>query len=384
MLPQTRTIILCAVAVMSIDVGLSLCLAPRLRLVESIICTDYYRLKDPGLIGSDGRVEEKHCKVGRVQEEVAILMGWLGLWEGLPGVLLAVPYGLMADVSGRRKVLMWSFVGLFGSTVWGLCVFYLAFPIRLIWLSSLFMCIGGGPIVASALVFTIISDITSDEQRATIFFQIQASVLISDIVAPPLSSVLMSRNIWAPLLLGAFIQALSILVPACMPETLHITARETGHPSRQEPAFQLADDDEMDGRFEETDSKTKAGDYGSRIEALKGATSFLFQDRKISVLVLSLVVVRVGKQAVELLLQYVSKRYDWSLAKAAFLLSIRASVELVLLVAVLPIFGSFLLTRHGMAADVKDLLTIRVSNFFAIVGCVVIALAPAPGLMIVG
>ena len=60
--------------------------APELRLFESIICHDYYKVADPRWIDGNGFVEEKYCKVDKVQEQLALLLGWATFFDNLPGM----------------------------------------------------------------------------------------------------------------------------------------------------------------------------------------------------------------------------------------------------------------------------------------------------------
>ena len=59
--------------------------ASTLRIYESIICHSYYKTNDPSRIGDGGVVDERHCKVDAVQEELAVLTGWENFFNTLPG-----------------------------------------------------------------------------------------------------------------------------------------------------------------------------------------------------------------------------------------------------------------------------------------------------------
>lgn len=59
--------------------------ASTLRIYESIICRSYYQTNDPSRIGDGGVVDERHCKVDAVQEELAVLTGWESFFNTLPG-----------------------------------------------------------------------------------------------------------------------------------------------------------------------------------------------------------------------------------------------------------------------------------------------------------
>lgn len=67
------------------DFSSSLTGASTLRIYESIICHSYYKIHDPSRIGDGGLVDERHCKVAAVQEELAVLTGWESFFNTLPG-----------------------------------------------------------------------------------------------------------------------------------------------------------------------------------------------------------------------------------------------------------------------------------------------------------
>lgn len=67
------------------DFSGSLTNASTLRIYESITCHNYYKLTDPSRIGDGRAVDEQHCKVDAVQEELAVLLGWESFFNTLPG-----------------------------------------------------------------------------------------------------------------------------------------------------------------------------------------------------------------------------------------------------------------------------------------------------------
>ncbi|KAK9616804.1 hypothetical protein V6Z98_008196 [Aspergillus fumigatus] len=56
--------------------------------------------------------DDARCKSPDVQGELALVNGWKETLDALPGIFLALPFGLMADQAGRKKVLMLSLIGL--------------------------------------------------------------------------------------------------------------------------------------------------------------------------------------------------------------------------------------------------------------------------------
>ena len=130
--PSTRIywlpVILCTMILMLIDVGSFLAAAPQLRLFESIICRQYYHTHAPALLPQNGNVPEnsmmpeKLCKITPVQDAVAQLNGWQALFDNIPGLLFAIPYGVLADTFGRKVVLVMNIAGSSLATAWVLFV----------------------------------------------------------------------------------------------------------------------------------------------------------------------------------------------------------------------------------------------------------------------
>ncbi|KAH8150986.1 uncharacterized protein LAJ45_05169 [Morchella importuna] len=362
---QFRATLLCFVIIVTVDMAGYLSSAPQVRLFESIVCLDYYRENDPSLIGGDGSVPEELCKVDSVQREIAMLNGMQTLFSNIPGVVLAIPFGVMADRYGRRPMLMLTLLGLSLSSAWVLLICWFTLPIKLTWLSSLFYTLGGGASVGSALILMIIADVTPAAQRSTLFFHLQACVLLSELVAPLLGSLLMSRNVWIPLLAGLAIQTLGIPIAALLPET------KSAHPTTTDA--ESSEDEET----APPPKKEGESDY-------RAVFSFLLADLNTALLVLTFLIATIGRQALEILLQYVSKRYSWPLATANILFSLRAGINLLLLLFLLPFIGTTLLSRFGYTSAGKDLLIARVSIVLMAAGFGVIGVSPGAAGMVLG
>jgi MFS family permease len=105
-----------------IDVGAYLAEPPQTRIFEAILCLSYYKETDPSAILGDGSIPEKLCKVDVVQQRLAGIFGWQETFNSLPAILLAVPYGTLADRVGRKWVFMASLVGLQLNFAWVLLI----------------------------------------------------------------------------------------------------------------------------------------------------------------------------------------------------------------------------------------------------------------------
>ena len=105
---------------------------PLVRLFEITICNRYYQ---------DVILDEKLCKLPRIQGQLTTITGWRIFFDALPALLTAIFYGRLADSHGRRLVLFMSCLGSLCSLIWIVFVCYTshALPIRLVWASSTFL-----------------------------------------------------------------------------------------------------------------------------------------------------------------------------------------------------------------------------------------------------
>ena len=110
-----RITLLVMVVVLLVSLGDQWMETPQARIMESVICYRYYEETDPSklLLGRDrvgpgaiGGVEEMYCKADEVQSELAMLRGRQQLFDGFPGLLLALPFGWAADRFGRKPLLL--------------------------------------------------------------------------------------------------------------------------------------------------------------------------------------------------------------------------------------------------------------------------------------
>ena len=112
---------------------------PLIRLFEIAICDRYFQAE---------AIDERLCKLPRIQNDLAIIVGWRFFFEALPILLTAIFYGRLADTHGRRVVLFLSCLGLVCSLIWILAVCYAnqVLPIKLVWASSAFILVVSPPI----------------------------------------------------------------------------------------------------------------------------------------------------------------------------------------------------------------------------------------------
>ena len=108
------------VTVFLIEIGDYMMRAPTTRIMEDIICRHYYDSLETVPIGIDltKPIPEDNCKVPAIQAELAMIRGWDMTFSCLPGLLLSIPYGVLADKYGRRFVTILSLIGVTLAAFW--------------------------------------------------------------------------------------------------------------------------------------------------------------------------------------------------------------------------------------------------------------------------
>ncbi|KAI4945091.1 hypothetical protein J4E91_008068 [Alternaria rosae] len=371
--PWVLLVVLIFIIVAVVDVGSYLAEPPLTRLFEENLCLKYYREQDPSVIDGDGNIPEQLCKVDVVQQRLATIFGWQEMFSAIPGILLAVPYGTWADKIGRKWIVTASLAGLDLGFIWVMVITYFkSLPLQLTWLSSAFTIIGGGPIVAMAIGVTMISDIAPPEQRTTIFLYLTACVLVAEMLAPIMAARLMESGNWLPLLLSLAIQLLGVVVALFIPETLHL--RDLPEPK-----------DSGDQVFElQPTPATSDFSLRAQLRNFRAAVDFLRSDWTLGLVVLTFLANRLGRQCISLLVRYASKRYNWEIKKAAYLLSFRAATNLVAVTILIPLANYFLLKKLRFPAHWADLWIARGSIAFTTIAFLVMGIAAHPSLLIIG
>ncbi|OIW31379.1 MFS general substrate transporter [Coniochaeta ligniaria NRRL 30616] len=321
--------------------------------MENIICRNYYPEVSDNVMAGDPR-----CKRDDVQGTLATIRGWAYTFDCIPGILGAVPYGIMSDKWGRKPVFVLAISGLVLSFAWINMVLYFSdiFPLWTIWFGSAFQLIGGSSSVMTAMMYTMAADVTPAAERAIVFMQVNAWFLVAEMISGPLASVLMHRSPWLAVAVGFILLIVSNIVALVFPETLDIQRQK----------------DKQDAAAHGDQTKIQRLWAICKKDVLE-VYDFVLTNQRTTFLLLSLVFVVLGKFVLELLLQYATARYHWSWDKAAILVTIRSASTLLLLAAVLPAISWVCVHTFQMSSMAKDLWLSRISGIVQTLGALLVA-----------
>ncbi|PIB02974.1 hypothetical protein CB0940_11993 [Cercospora beticola] len=317
------------------------------------------------------------CKLDPIQDSLAELLGMQLFFEGIPAILLPVPFGYLADQLGRRWVLASALTGSALSYLWILFVVGATnWPTQWVWLSPAFYLCGGGPIVVSNLLTTIVADVVPAESRSTVFFYRFCTYFAANLAIPPVASFLMSRNIWIPLLGGPLFQVVSVIMVLAIPESAPASVTKEHEMDDQDISNDLVAHGDGLGSF----ARRR---YKIWLREAKSSIGFVLHDKAVAAFIWTFLLFEVGLQSKQVLFQYASKRYGWTLAQAALLPSLRSAITLVLFTVILPGITK-LVSPYISRPAMKDLLLSKGSIILLMLGTMVFSISSTSALMILG
>ncbi|KAF7906922.1 hypothetical protein EAE99_011989 [Botrytis elliptica] len=380
-------ILLLTTIVFIIGFGIYLVWIPSMRIYEDILCHRYYEeLQGRGEVGLSSTIDEARCKGDKVQEELNILTAVLETLKALPGMFMAVPYGLLADKIGRKPVFALSILGLLLSLLFEVFIMseWMMLPIRAVWFAPFLQFIGGGEKTASAIFYAIISDVTTQDERANAFLFAACASLSAELIAPTVAAAIMVYSPRISICCGVFVLTSGLLcLITFVPETLHLHASQT-------QTSTLVPDDSSSEYISDSSS-----DFNEPLKPKRKSTitrrlsDFYTTSRPLLTLPVLLLLLPsmtrvIGQQSIDLCIRYISTRFSIPLSHASLILSLRALINILLLLIVIPFLSSLLITKFHFSSTHKDLLLARISSLFLILGALTIAISPSLHLTIIG
>ncbi len=150
--------------------------------------------------------------------------------------------------------------------------------------------------------------------RSSAFFYRLTSELIAECVVPPIASILMKRTPWIPLVTAIGFMTLGILMTLIIPETLPVEVPQ--------PEYIASNGAQREVEISSVDMGLsshgpKPYKWENWISTSKEFFDFVTRDKLVVAFLFAFLALRVGRQAYHIFLQYVSKRYYWSLAQVS-------------------------------------------------------------------
>ncbi|KAI9163984.1 MFS transporter [Paramyrothecium foliicola] len=357
---------------------------PIQSVMEDIICRQKFpdHVMFPVSHAADAR-----CKGKEVQKTLAMVKGWIFSSEMFVPLLVQIPYGILADRIGRRPVLFLSLLGCTLQTMWKMMILYFSniFPVWAVTLGSLGFLVGGGGQMAGAMLWTIVADVTPAAERTRAFYLLSACIIALSVIIKPLSAFIMNLDPWIDMLIGLIALVIGTLVTLLIPETLALR--------READAKRLADENSNDGQAptaEEPllgvgkDDSVLRMAWNTTRDAAVHMWHFIFASKSIMWLLSCYVVAFPVDQAfTTYLLQYMTKRYDWSWSKATYVSNVHNVTALIVLLGLLPLASGLLTSRFGFGPLSRDLFLARASVVFIALSAALMAFAFDPWIMVV-
>ncbi len=327
----------------------------QLRIYERIFCAQWYQEHKTDLALVDGQVPENLCKIPAVQRQVSSLRGWLEFFEATPTLIMAIPIGILADIFGRRPFFRLELFAISLQQIWITVVTFFPkkIPIRAVWLEGILNFVSGGKMVAEMLVACVITDITPREQLPTAFFRLNAIAQLTQVLGPAIAGSLMHIDSWWAILAGLLMLLAMNALILTVPETLQRKQDYTTQSSFESDHDELGQaHSSMQYRFQSFRRTT--------VIALR-ELAIVWTDWRLLFLVLLYPFRMFGNALGQLLQIYVSNRYGWSLANAAFLYTLAAVCAAIVLFTLMPWLSDLVDRRYGLSAIQKNVVLTRVS-----------------------
>ncbi|EMD89662.1 hypothetical protein COCC4DRAFT_68476 [Bipolaris maydis ATCC 48331] len=353
---------------------------PLNRVIELRLCQAHYELRDPSAIRPDGSIPEKLCKIDDVQRRLAWLQGTMETTLVVCDFIVTIPFSFVAERWGIKIVLLCNLVPRIFMSAWAMLVGNLPhiLPTNAI-IASPFLNVLGGECVFQSTIFTLTSALACEYvERASYFSYISSTSYIVSFLGPTLAAFTMSNSLWLPFwlniaLLLCAIPTISLLPSISKTPTLSTTSDSVSQDPDEEAGPLLPGRTTRHGE----DFERHASFFQSILHATRKMRRLVIGRRKFQVLLCSFFLTALASSDTKLLVQYISKRYEWTFAQAGYMLSAKALVNFTLLAIIVPrIIRTSMSSKTVHGSEVRlNIIGAEVSIAVSVVGVLCVALA---------
>ncbi|RYP41102.1 hypothetical protein DL767_001263 [Monosporascus sp. MG133] len=336
---------------------------PLTRIIEDILCRRYYSSHGSHPLGGD-QIDEKLCKENIIQTDLQDIMSTMTMLSSIAAFLAAFPWGLAADRFGRKPVVVLAMLGLVVGLLFQMVVLHFqdVFPVRLIWLSSACAAIGGGAAVLTAIVMSIVTDATSERDRAVAFMWVHVASVGGSLSSPTLGSLMMGRTgPWPCLWVGISLVTTGAISFLFLPETMH-------HKQQREEA-------------QEAETGGGKPRIARTLDQFKESLSIVRSPSLVLLILVVFVAVPVNYSVLQFMAQFTSKRYGIKLSQTGYVQTLYGVSHVFQAFIILPWLSRALL-RNTTPARLRasdehhrDLSLARWSFGILVVGALLLGLA---------
>lgn len=257
-----------------------------------------------------------------------------------------------------------------------LAVGFFNLPIELAVIAPVFTLVGGGDCVFLTVLVTTMSDITSDMVvRARLFSYVASVVYVSTVLAPLIAASIMSLNLLVPFLLAGSLLAIALLTTRLLPGRPQHTSKDDIANGRASPI--------PGSPIPAPHSETGAVSL-EQLPTRRSLLKSISKRPKFRLLLGVFFLASFASASSSILVQYISKRYGWTIAQAGFLLSAKAVVNVLLLTVLVPLFVGMASKRLTVGSTKINIGAAEICVAISVFGALWIAFSPEIGFLIAG
>ncbi|KAL2279895.1 hypothetical protein FJTKL_13051 [Diaporthe vaccinii] len=156
------------------------------------LCYEFLKDHKPDKVGPGGEFDLFDCYFeDPVVQQLRELLNWDWGISSILLLLIVFPYGMVADLRGKKRVIILALVGQLLSCLWTVAIvsFPGIFPLRMTWAASAFWLIGGGTPLSIALIYLLASESLHEEQRSQLYFSLYGVYLVAETIFPTIAFI---------------------------------------------------------------------------------------------------------------------------------------------------------------------------------------------------